>query len=93
MGLKVRGSMNPTSKPIIKPIIKNAYVFLISFIFYSGWISNSFAEDFKTLENNISNLRSKIKSSPSKNQNDIQKLYKLENELQKKQYLQKNKAR
>jgi hypothetical protein len=53
---------------------------------------SSFAQgdDFRRLEDNITALKAKIRTSNAKDPKDIQKLYKLENELEKKIYLQKN---
>ncbi len=48
-------------------------------------------DDFRRLEDSIANLKSKIRTSTNKDPKDIQKLSKLENELEKKQYLQKHK--
>lgn len=48
-------------------------------------------DDFRRLEDSIANLKAKIRTSNAKDPKDIQKLYKLENELEKKIYLQKNK--
>lgn len=68
-------------------------VFSFGFVVLFGFTSVAQSDDFRRLEDNINSLKSKIRESTTKDPKDIQKLYKLENELEKKQYLQKNKAR
>lgn len=48
------------------------------------------SDDVGRLKDNIATLKSKIRTSNAKDPKDIQRLYKLENELEKKQYLRKN---
>lgn len=52
----------------------------------------SSADEFRRLEDNISSLKEKIRTSSTKDPKDIQRLYRLENELEKKMYLKKNSA-
>ncbi len=68
-------------------------VLSVGIVIIFGAYSWAQADDFRRLEDNISSLKSKIRQSTTKDPKDIQKLYKLENELEKKQYLQKNKVR
>lgn len=52
--------------------------------------SHAQSDDVSRLKDNIATLKSKIRTSNAKDPKDIQRLYKLENELEKKQYLRKN---
>jgi hypothetical protein len=55
-----------------------------------GFVTIAQSSETRRLEDNIASLKDKIKNSTSKDPKDIQKLYKLENELQKKIYLKQN---
>lgn len=52
--------------------------------------SHAQSDDVRRLKENIATLKSKIRTSNAKDPKDIQRLYRLENELEKKQYLRKN---
>lgn len=62
---------------------------LISFSL-SFFINSTYADEHKRLEENIVSLKEKIRNSNTKDPKDIQRLYRLENELEKKLYLKKN---
>lgn len=76
---------------------KSGYV-ILSLVFCLGFVllvapKKSQAEDNKGLEDNIASLKAKIRNSETKNPRDIEKLYKFENELEKKRYLQRQGSR
>lgn len=84
---------------VVSKVLKNralkqrALKLVAALVAVSSFSLASHSEDFRRLEDNISSLKSKIRASQAKDPKDIQKLYRLENELEKKMYLQKNKAR
>ncbi len=86
--LKSEQSSLKKSKPKVAQFLFLAFA-IISF----STISFAQADDVRRLQSNISSLKSKIRESQAKDPKDIQRLYKLENELEKKMYLQKNRAR
>lgn len=70
----------------------HAFVLLLLAGLFVSVSTSAQGDDVSRLQDNISSLKSKIRSASTKDPKDIQKLYKLENELQKKQYLRKNSA-
>ena len=73
---------------------KSSYALFVIVVagLYFSMSASAQGDDVSRLQDSISNLKSKIRSASTKDPKDIQKLYKLENELQKKQYLRKNSA-
>lgn len=72
--------------------LKSAPVVFLGFAmaFFISFTVQAQSDDVSRLKDNIATLKSKIRTSNAKDPKDIQRLYKLENELEKKQYLRKN---
>ncbi len=73
-------------KFILKPFALILFIGLVSLSL------NAQSEDQRRLQNDITSLKAKIRSSNTKDPKDIQRLGRLENELQKQRFLNKNRA-